>query len=221
MSARLDLYNNALLIAGERPLSSLTEETETRRLLDQVWDTNGVDLCLSEAQWEFAMRTLRIDYDPGLTPDYGYTRVFDKPSDWIITSAVCSDEFFKVPLLRYVDENQYWFADIDTIYVRFVSNSASYGGDLSTWPALFREFVATHFATKIILKLTNDSGRLQLFINPSNPMHSLRGRALLAAKSRCAMSGPTQILPSGNWVNSRLRGASTRDGGNLSGPLIG
>ena len=220
-ASRLSIYNDALLIAGERPLASLTESVETRRLLDQVWNNGGVDLCLEEAQWAFAMRTVRIDYDPGLEPDFGYSRAFDKPTDWILTSALCSDEYFQVPLLRYADEAAFWFADLDTIYVRYVSNDSGYGGDLSIWPRSFAEFVAAHFATKIVLKLTNDENKLSLFINPRNEMHSVRGRALLKAKSKSAMSGPTKMLAQGGWSKARTSGSNRGDGGNSSGNLTG
>ncbi len=222
MSAtRLSIYNNALTMVGERALADLTEDTEGRRLLDQVWNSNGVDACLEEAQWEFAMRTIRIDYDTGITPDFGYARAFDKPTDWILTSALCSDEFFRVPILRYVDETGYWYTDLDTIYVRYVSNGASYGADLSKWPRSFTEFVETHFASKIVLKISNDEAKLSLFVNPLNPEKSLRGRALLRAKSRCAMSGPSLMSATGNWSNARTRGVARRDGGNIGGNLIG
>lgn len=220
-TSRLSLYNDALLMAGERAIASLTEETESRRLLDQVWNNNGVDACLEEAQWEFAMRTVRIDYDPGITPDFGYQRACDKPTDWILTSALCSDEYFKVPVLRYVDEAGFWYSDLDTLYVRYVSNDAAYGGDMSKWPRSFTDFVAAHFASKIILKITNDESRLSMFINNERPQHSIRGRALLNAKSRCAMASPTQLPASGNWSNARTRGVGRRDGGNISGNLIG
>ena len=220
-TTRLQLYNDALLMAGERSISSLTVDEEVRYLLDQVWNNNGVDGCLEEGQWEFAMRTVRIDYDPGIQPDYGYTRAFDKPTDWILTSALCSDEFFRVPLTRYVDETGYWFSDLDQIYVRYVSNASGYGSDLSKWPRSFCEFVAAHFASKIIIKVTNDETRLRLFINPDNPEHSIRGRALLHAKSRCAMAGPTQFKPQGQWAGARTSGVGRRDGGGTSGNLIG
>lgn len=220
-ASRLSIYNDALLLAGERPLSALTDSVETRRLLDQVWNNSGVDMCLEEAQWNFAMRTVRIDYDPGLEPDFGYTRAFDKPSDWILTSALCSDEYFRSPLLRYADEAGYWFADEDTLYVRYVSNDSSYGGDLSLWPKSFAEFVAAHFASKIILKLTNDQAKLAMFINPQNDHHSIRGRALLNAKSRCAMASPTKMLAQGGWTKARTMGANRGDGGTSSGDLTG
>lgn len=222
MSAtRLSLYNDALLMAGERAIVTLTDNVEGRYLLDQVWNNNGVDGCLEEAQWEFAMRTIQLDYDPSVTPSYGYASAFDKPDDWILTSALCSDEFFRVPVMRYVDEAGFWFSDLQTIYVRYVSNDPNYGANMALWPRSFTDFVAAHFATKIILKITNDESRLNLFINLTNSEHSIRGRALLNAKSRCAMAGPTMLSAQGNWSLARTRGVNRRDGGNISGDLIG
>lgn len=220
-ATRLSLYNDALLLCGERALASLTESVETRRLLDQVWNNQGVDSCLEEAQWTHAMRTVRIDYDPGIVPDYGLARGFDKPTDWILTSAVCSDEFFRVPVLRYVDEAGFWYSDLDQLYVRYVSNDSTYGGDLAKWPPSFKDFVAAHFASQIVLKVSNDEARKRLFINPENPEHSIRGRALLKAKNKCAMASPTSFEAQGQWSRSRTRGVSRRDGGGTTGNLIG
>lgn len=220
MSAtRLSIYNGALLLCGERALSGLTDEVEARYLLDTVWNNNGVDGCLEEGQWEFAMRTIQIDYDSGITPTFGMARAFDKPTDWILTSALCADESFRAPLTRYVDEAGMWYADIDTLYVRYVSNDSNYGGNLAGWPRSFTEFVETHFASKIILKVSSDEGKQKLFFNPENPKHSIRGRALLHAKSRCAMSGPTQRPATGNWSLSRAVGGGRGDLGNTSGNL--
>lgn len=220
-TTRLQLYNDALLLCKERAIASLTVEEEPRRLLDQVWNNGGVNRCLEEAQWEFAMRTLRIDYDPSVTPDFGYQRAFEKPSDWILTSALCSDEYFRVPVTGYVDESGYWYSDLDTLYVRMISNDAVYGGDLSKWPQSFCDFVAAHFASKIVAKLTSDEKLLIMFINPERPQHSIRGQALLHAKSRCAMSGPTTFPAQGNWTAARNRGITRRDGGRTGGSLIG
>lgn len=218
-TSRLQLYNDALLVCGERAIADLTVEEESRRILDQVWNNGGVDACLEEGQWEFAMRTVRIDYDPGIQPDFGYAHAFDKPDDWILTSALCADEFFRVPVIRYVDEAGYWFCDLDTIYTRIVSNDASYGANLSLWPQSFAKFVAAHFASQIVQKLSNDEAKTRLFINPDNPKHSIRGRALLQAKSRCAMASPTQMSGQGNWSLARTRGVGRRDGGSNSGNL--
>lgn len=214
MTTQLDIYNGALLHCGERFLASLTESREPRRLLDRVWASNGIKTCLEQGQWHFAMRTMRIDYDPDYAPDFGYEHVFDKPSDWVLTSSLCSDEFFRLPLTRYVDEGGLWYSDLETIYVRFVSDDTDYGMDLNKWPESFREFVEVHFATKIILKLSNSEDELQKLMK-------LRKDLLKTAKSKAAMAEPTSFPARGNWANSRNRFPNRRDGGNTSGSLIG
>lgn len=211
---RLTLYNDALLICGERFLSSLTEEREPRRLLDQAWNGGAIRWCLERGQWNFATRTIQIDYDSGIEPDFGYSRAFDKPTDWVNTRSVCSDEFFRVPLLRYVDEADYWFSDLDTIYVRYISDDASYGMNLGRWPDTFKEVVAYRLASKIILKLSNSDAELLR-------MQQELDKKLREAKNSAAQAEPTQFPAMGNWSRARNRFPNRRDGGNTSGNLIG
>ena len=214
MTSRLAIYNDALLICGERALSSLTEDREPRRLLDQVWQNEGVEYCLEEAQWYFAMRTVRVDYDPDVDPGFGVRRGFSKPSDWILTSALCADEYFRAPVTRYFDEAGFWYSDLDTLYVRYVSNDTEYGMDLARWPRTFTEFVAAHFATKVVLKLSNDEDRLKKAVG-------LREGCLKKAKNKCAMAMPTIFEAQGNWSKARQRWQPRRDGGSNGGNLIG
>lgn len=215
MATKLDIFNGALLICGERFLASLTEAQETRRLLDHVWDVeDGVRNCLERGQWHFAMRAIQIDYDSGIEPGFGYQRAFVKPDDWVLTSAVCTDEYFRNPQTRYVDEVGYWYSDVDTLYVRYVSDGNTYGRDVSHWPAQFREFVEAHFASKIIHKIKDsEEERTRIF--------KLRADALRNAKSNAIMAGPTQFMPPGAWVRARSRYPNRRDGGNTTGNLTG
>lgn len=213
-TSRLKLYNDALIICGERTLNSstgLTENREPRYLLDHVWDNDGVKHCLEAAQWKFAMRTIRIDYDPSIEPEFGYRRAFEKPSDWCLTSALCSDESFNAPLLQYFDEAGYWYADLDELYVRYVSDDSAYGGDLSRWTARFANYAATYFASRIILKLTSDENKQDRILNPRNGRLAV---ALREAKSVDAMSDPTKFPPPGGWTKARLGGRNRGDRGN-------
>lgn len=212
-TSRLQLYNDALLIAGERTLATITDNVEPRYLLDQVWTNGGVNACLEEGQWFFAMRTQRIDYEPSIAPLFGYPYAFTKPTDWILTSSLASDEFFRSPLTQYVDEAGYWYSSLQTIYVRFVSNDTNYGNNLALWPQSFEEFVSCHFAYKIILKLSADPRKLDEVIK-------LRKHLLLEAKSRSAMAEPTKFKPPGMWTLARTRGVNRRDGGGTNN-LIG
>lgn len=216
MSAQLDLYNAALLFCGERFLGSLTENREPRRLLDQVWATGGVKLMLEKGQWNFATRTQQLDFDSGISPGFGYQYAFDQPDDYCNTRAVCADEYFRQPLIRHVFEGGYWYADLQTIYVRYVSDDVNYGMNMNKWPQTFLEVVACHFASKIVLKLGNDASEKQR-------LETMTEKLLKKAKNSSAMQEPTQFPAPGSWSRSRQRYSNYSDGGNgdSSGSLIG
>lgn len=223
MSDRLSIYNGALMVCGERTIANLSVNEEGRRLLDYVWADNGVRHCLEAGQWKFAMCGAKFNYDTGITPQFGFHRAFAKPAEWVLTSAVCQDEYFRTPLLQYSDEASHWLADLDTIYVKYVSSSLAFGGNMAAWPASFTNYVHQYFASKIILKLTNDTERHTRILGKTiGGRDGTMERALLEAKNRDAMAGPTTFPARGAWNTARAgrRGIGYLDGGN-SGQLIG
>lgn len=205
-TSRLALYNGALRILKERKLASLTEAREPRRLLDDAWGdgstTGAVRYCLEMGQWTFATRTVQIDYSPSVTPAFGYTFAFDQPTDLVRTVGVFTDEDCTNPLLQYVDERRYWYAGSETIYVKYVSNHASYGADVSLWPENFAKLVEAYLAKEVAW---------------DDDKAVLAERKWLTAKRESrsfdAMNKPTAFLPEGGWSAAR-RGArsAVRDG---------
>jgi len=148
---RLKIYNGALLLCSERQLdlaTGLSENREPRFLLDLVWNDGGVRYCLEQGQWHFAMRATRLDYNPSISPEWGFTRAFDKPTDWVLTSGVFQDEFMQSPLTLYADEVMFWFSNLDEIFVKYVSDASTYGMDFAKWPASFTDFVKAYFASR-------------------------------------------------------------------------
>lgn len=196
MTTKLLLYNGALTKLGERRLSSLSENREPRRALDGAYDDAFVNKVLIAGLWNFATRTVQADYSASVEPDFGYLRAFDKPDDFIRTIEVCTDERFTNPLLDYADEGNFWFSDLDTIYIKYVSNDTSYGGDLSLWPDNFSEYAQWALAEKVCKRLTQSEAGLQ------DARKELK-KAMITAKSTDAMADPTKFLPSGSWVRSR------------------
>lgn len=213
-ASKLQLYNDALTLCGERMLASLTENREPRRLLDQAWASGAVDFCLETGQWNFAVNSVKLAYSPSVEPPWGYHRAFDKPVDYIRTMAVCSDEFFKVPLLRYVDEASFWFADLDEIYIRYVSNLDAYGNNMGKWPPSFTEMVSSYLAMKIVVKVTSDPAKR------AEVKADFKARRKEAA-SNDAMNEPTTFPPRGSWIRARVnsRAGFVDDGGFRTGPL--
>lgn len=212
-TAQLEIYNEALLLLGEDKLASLTENHERRRVLDRVWDARFETKCLQSGQWNFAKRTVQLDYSSTVTPSFGYSRAFEQPSDWVRTIAISADEFFSVPLTQYREENGFWYCDHDIIYVSYVSNDSLYGLDYSKWPETFTEFAFTRLAKKVCLRLTQDETR-------HKELMAEERKALTEAKSQDAMSDPTVFPPLGTWSSARLQGRyRTRD--RTGGRLIG
>ena len=215
MATKLQLYNTALRYCKSRSLSSLTESREGRRLLDDVYATDGIGTCLEEAMWRFATRGVRLDYDTSVTREFGHLRAFTKPTDWVKTVAMCSDEYFKVPLLNYHHEVGYWYTDLDQIFVRYVSNGVNFGKDIGSWPGSFFEYVSAHFANEIVDKLSGgDTKTVQRVMGIYDAKKG-------AAKAKDAWNQPTAIPPPGNWTSSRRRGARVNNDGGNRGSLIG
>jgi hypothetical protein len=212
MPSKLSLYNGALREIGARKLSSLTENRESRRVLDSIWDADALETCLAAGQWNFAMRGIQIDYSPSVEPDFGYRRAFDKPADLVRVCAVCEDEYFKVPLLHYQDEAGYWFADLDTLYIRYVSDDSSYGADYAKWPANFTRYVESWLAARICLSLTQNQSKRDSLERDAEVW-------LVKAKSTDAMDEATATLPPGSWSRARL-GRNNRERG-VRSRLIG
>lgn len=216
-ATRLKIYNGALMLCGERALANLNENREPRRLLDQVWQDNGVRYCLEQAQWKFAKRTAHFTPSTNVTPAFGYAHGFAKPTDWVSTMAVCSDERMKVPLLQYRDEVGYWFADLEDIYISYVSDDADYGGNLAGWTDTFCAFVEAHFASKIIWRLPGGLEKV-------DAVDKAMQRTLKTAKNKDAMADPTKMPPTGAWPGARVGRYGSRgpmgDGGN-PGSLTG
>lgn len=214
MTSKLSLFNGALRLCKERRLVSLAEEREPRRLLDDAYGdittTGVVRQCLQMGQWTFATRAQELHYTPSVEPDFGYRRAFNQPDDYVRTTAICSDEFFRHPLLQYVDERQYWYADLDIIYIKYVSDHQNYGGDLANWPESFVNLVEASLAMDICGSLTG-----------ANPefVEKMYRKAKADALSQDAMAKPTVMMPQGSWSTSR-HGRYQRDRGNRN-QLIG
>lgn len=213
MTTRLQIYNNSLLVLGERKLASLTENRENRRILDQIWDDGFVDNVLEEGQWNFAMRTIQLDYTPSVEPDFGFSRAFEKPSDFVRISAICSDEFFNDPLIAFSDEMGYWFADIDTIYVKYISNDASYGGDLSQWPETFSQYAQGYMASLINMRITQSESKQEKLDKDLKKL-------LINARSKDALKEGPSFMPAGTWSRSRRKGMSQTTRFDTNGTLV-
>lgn len=200
MASKLELYNDALLILGERKLASLTEAREPRRALDDAYD-KSLDYCLEQGFFNFAMRAVQIDSSASVVPTFGYQYAFTKPTDFIRMYRQSANPQLDPPLLDIVDEPNYWFANIDPLYVKYVSDSTAYGKDLSLWPETFADYVAMRLALKTCKRITGKE--------PDDVLIKGEKKARVDARGKDAMNEPPGFAPTGTWVGSRRRGIDT------------
>ena len=158
MADKLGIYNGALRLCRERKIKDLTENRKPRRMIDDVFaDKNPVDYCLEQAQWQWATRTIKFEIDDGVETDFGYLYAFKKPDDYVRVVAVSFDEYFSEPIHNYADEADYFYADSNILYVKYVSKSDNYGNDMGLWPLTFQNLVEAFIAMEIVGDLTNSS----------------------------------------------------------------
>lgn len=199
MTSKLALYNMALRHLGETRLSSLSEAREPRLILDDFYD-HCTGYCLGRASWNFAMRAVSMTASATITPEFGYTYAFEKPSDWVKTYQVSSEPTFKWPLQEYNDEAAVLYANATPLYFKYVSNDTSYGMNLSNWPENFTYFVSQHLAA-LSWAISKDK-------DLRDALKKEAKRSCAVAASSDATDEPPQSPPPGSWATSRGPGRS-------------
>lgn len=197
MTTKLEVYNLALLSIRESRLASLSEVRESRYNLDTVWDTTLEEL-ISKGFWRFALRTVKIDSDDAITPNFGFRYCFNLPDDWVRSYEVSGSEFMDPPLEQWQEESNAIWAEIDPIYLRYVSNSSTgYGYDLARWPARFTRAMAAELAYRIAPKATGSSDSMleRLQVEAAG--------ALTQAQQFDALREPSKRPPEGKWNQAR------------------
>jgi hypothetical protein len=164
--------------------------------------------CLTAGSWNFATETIQADADTGVTPSFGYTKVFAKPTDWLRTVGISEDSYFSQPLLNYYDDVNFWSADSTPIYVRYVSSDTGMGLELTRWTPKFTRFVQLELAARVCYKLTSSRELTDM-------VEKRRDKMRLDALNQDAMNEPTpKFPPPGTWTMARGGRMSRNDRGN-------
>ncbi|KKM04208.1 hypothetical protein LCGC14_1766550 [marine sediment metagenome] len=214
---RLSLYKIALVACGERTIASLSEPREPRRLLDEVWNRGSgvVKYVLEQGLWNFAIRTSKLDSSSSISTSFGYTFTFEMPSDYVRLVELSSGEYFTQPMTRYEIEQASLYADVDPIYMRYISDNSSYGSDLSLWPETVSLWTGHWMGVQIAPALKNDLDMDRLERRTRRYLHD--------ARSKDAQQDPTRWPPLSSWASARLNriGHGGRRDRGSRGSLIG
>jgi hypothetical protein len=202
MVSKLTLYNMALGHLGPERLAALTEERPDRYELDAVYD--GVKQHMLEAGiWKFALRTIQWDADTDMEPLFGLPYAFSMPDDFVRFHLLSPDERQEREDESFAVENDVLYSDYATLYVTYVSNDSSYGGDLGRYPQFFAEAFAAEFAYQSGLPITKSGAT-------KNDLASTKRLLLIEAKRKDALDERVKYKPTGTWAQSRFR-SGTRD----------
>jgi hypothetical protein len=207
VTTQLEIYNLALSHIKETQLAAVDEAREARYVLDTHYDQD-LRWMLEAGFWKFAMRTVKIDYDPDTATAFGMSRVFNKPEDWVRTYLVSGSERLDPPLDDWIEEGNTFIADVTPIYVRYVSNSETgYGMDMTRWTARFIEAFSWRLAHSIAPKITGASD------NSKGGIKDSADNALKEALTFEAMREPSRRPPDGRWNKARFSGYRGSSGG--------
>lgn len=149
-TSQLSLYNEALLLVGERELTTLTDDVEARYRLDTAY-ANGVDYCLELVNPVFARKTNLLN-TYSTSSVHAFDNVFTLPTDYINIVRAYSDEKLDQPISRYIIEDRSLACNYTTIYLRYITNSYA----LTSWDKTFERFVVAYLASEIAPRIAPD-----------------------------------------------------------------
>lgn len=155
---KVSLYNDALLLIGERKLSSISEAREPRYILDSIWDIGAVNYCLDLIRPKFATLTAKITSSVTDT-DHGYANVFTIPATYLSMVDVYSDAALDQPISRYFIEAKKLACNYSTIYLRFNADTTvaiPSGTDFSLVTPTFSKVISAYMAREMALRLSSD-----------------------------------------------------------------
>ncbi|MCO5159624.1 MAG: hypothetical protein M9939_00690 [Mesorhizobium sp.] len=205
MATKLNIYRGALRLLGPHQLASTSDARPERYALDEIYD-DAVQHMLEQGLWNFAIR-----FEPLTTPatptnpDTGYDYAFSKPSDFVRLAAISDNASFNGIFEAYSIQQSYIYTNAEEIYLRYVSNDAAYGLDLTKWPQSFAKALEAYMAFESGLPISGDRGN-------RNDMMGLFKERLARAKTLDAVDERVQWKKPGRWTRARITQRNTKDG---------
>lgn len=201
MTTKLNLFNKAAQNLSQERLASLSDDVQVRRELDANYD-NILQQALEMGLWLWALRSVNLTYDPSIDTStfgglaYGYTL----PSDFVRIGAVAIDPYFRNELQDYelTGPGKTLYTNQSAIYLKYVSNGATFGLDLASWPETFADGVGHLLASSVALAVTKSRA------DQDNEM-KLGMQSITQAKVRSAVDERVKQKPVGRLVRSRFR----------------
>jgi len=199
MASQVELANRALTKIGEARILTLTDNVESARVVESVWDVTR-DAELRARNWNFAIVRASLAALVS-TPDWGYSYQYQIPTNCLRIIQV--DQWYAPPVMSdYIGASEsYWQIESNKILtdrpaplkVRYVSRVT----DCGDWDPLFAEVFACRLAVEICERLTQSRPKREL-------AHEEYKMAIRAATRSDAVENPPEAIPDSAWVLARL-----------------
>jgi hypothetical protein len=195
------IYNRALQILGIEEINSNTDDSVRKVKLDVALSSDLVESLLEDTSWHWAVSSAKIQENPSLEPEWGFTKVFDKPDNMQRLDGVFVDPYMQVPLKHYKDEGPYIFAEVTELYIQYVNRE--FLTDPSSWPAHFKRLVSSAMARDVAPSFgKNAQERYDIL--------AVFKDAQAESKNIDAMQSPPRTISNGSWTSSRFQGNQYR-----------
>lgn len=127
MTSAVEICSNALLLLGDKPISSFDENNDRTRIVSNIY-TMKRDKVLRLNDWKAA--TKRVILSPDATaPSYEWGYRFALPGDWLRTLSVGESRLVQDP---YEQEGRYLLMNANPCYLRYIFRNE----EEATWDPL-------------------------------------------------------------------------------------
>lgn len=197
MVDKLGIYNGALLThLDTRPLLTLNDARTERRALDAVYP-DTLAWMLEQGMWNFAARADQWPASQTAVPNWGFDFYVEKPSDYVRLIKFSENEHLEPTLNRWSEEGDFFAVDVDPVYVLYVSNDITLGGDPGKWGPSF----AAAFQAELAWR--GQGGVRPLSAVAKDELRKLKKKLLENAQAKDAVNQAPSQLPVGRLVRSR------------------
>jgi len=173
---------NALILIGQLPIQSLTEDTDQNAVLSARYPVLKKSL-LSANPWNFTIKTVQLS-NTG-TPDGRWTQQYDLPSDSVmdgLIAAYASDDERAPTTLDFVIQDNKLLTNLEEVWIDYRREM-----DEGDFPDFFVDLICHALASDIVLALSDDDRLADRLLVKTNTM-------LLAARKLDAQSAPPNNL---------------------------
>lgn len=152
MTVAVDICNSALLRLGQERIASLADSNARAVICNEQYSKTR-DRVLTNDIWSFSLVRDELTAS-GASLAWGDGSVFDLPVDCVRLVNVLNPSFEKI---KYSIENRKLISSEETLYIRYVSNTAAE----SNYDPYFAEALALMLAGDMCYKFTNSTSLSQ------------------------------------------------------------